>query len=635
MQVFLDLQTPFGATVGPGPVAEVVYIRSVDRMDRAGEWYCEIPALAPRANEVKAKRVARAYGLDPQTGEVVLFMGEIEEITLLAQRDQTPMLGIRGNDQMRELTLTTIPYGTSYTESREIPLRLIADFATVDQLPGAWTLTGADETRRELSLEINGDNVLEALITLAETSGEHFRRGSGERELYWLGTVADLETTGLTAINAPHRSFAQTGAAGADNVCRIVDLDQTIDAWQLYNRIVAYGAAQDDAAPATMEQATLWPDGSTMQPSRDNRATLGGQVWRLLKDENVLVNEASIAEYGPRTKTVTFNELRTDENTTVAQTSNMVLQAAYNWLRTRVEPAEYYTITLVDLDRRLLPGQTIRIQARWERDGMLPIAIERELYILEAVNETVARGGTFTVQVTASTVDRWRTTEHDIILGSALGNASSAASIVGIGHTHSGYAAIDHTHADGGWTSGLHTHPEYAASTHAHSSLLPKAGGIMTGDIVLSKGNASIFPDSQVGAGESGSSVGRGNRRFGAGYIRDVFTNLVRPFSFQPGQDNNFSENRGLRLTDHTNFRGIVIRNGKVWVGPQLDNKQALSMLHVDGDLGLQRVETPPTNADANVAKLYYNGGDVISVLMPNGQTLYFQLSKTPKTPTD
>lgn len=588
MQVYLDILSPFGATVGGGPVAEIVYTRSVDRMDRAGEWYCEVPALSPRAPDIKAKRIARAYGLNEKHGRIDLFTGEIEEIQLVAQQDQPPRLGIRGSGQIRELALAAIPFKTVFTEVDDMPAQIIGRFAGLDQLPVAWVLTGNPNTQRNLSMEILGDNVLEALITIVEATGEHFRRGDAERQLFWLGTALDLIDTGVTATNLPY---------SGDNpaFCRITSIDQTIDAWQVFNRIVAYGATQTDAEPIDIANATLWPDGTPIGTELTHN--LDGLIWTLDKENNTFYHQDSINEFGSRAKTVTFNELRIGEGTTPTQASNMVLQAAYNWLRTRIQPAEYYTMSLVDLDRILLPGEVIRVQARWVRNDVVMVDIDRRLYILEAVNETVARGGTRTVEITAATVDRWRVTDNDIILGTALGTSTSAASIVGVGHTHSQYAAADHTHPGTG--------------EHSHTQYLQLTGGTMTGNIELNNG-VHIRP---VNNSQS-AVIGQGDRMFGNAHIRDIFANLVRIAG-----DDRF--NRGLKITDASNNRGIKVKDAQVGISSiNLDALELEAPLTVDGEIALVAVDQRPDPAD-NILKLYFErdvGGFIgLRVTFPDG----------------
>lgn len=432
MLIYCDLFTPLGDSIGDGPITSIIYARITDRLDLDGEFYFEMPAAHPLAQYVTAKRVARLYQRT-DVGRVDLGNGEIESVESIIRQDQPPLLAVRGSGQLRELALAVIPQGTAYTDSNSIPLDIVSDYANDQYLIDGWVLTagggGKVTTGRELSTTFTGTNVLEALISVAEATGEHFRRGTRDREVVWVGGALDLVESGITATTQPY---------GVNPLlCRILDIRQTLDGYEIFNRIHPYGGGTDADNQIDISNADTWPDGEaiTSDPETHN---LGGSSWTIDKSLNLLTNDASIATYGQRAKALTLTNIPAEEGATDAAISNMVLQSAYNWARTRGDVAEYYEIKIADCAQILLPGQTIRVIAKWPRDGRMPIDIDADLYILEVVNETTALG-VVTAQIFASTVDRWNETPEDMLLDAVVGTSVSAASIVGVGHSHSQY----------------------------------------------------------------------------------------------------------------------------------------------------------------------------------------------------
>ena len=431
MIIYCDLFTPLGDSIGDGPIASIIYARITDRMDLDGEFYFEMPATHPLAQYVTAKRVARLYQRT-DSGRIDLGNGEIESVQLILRQDQPPLLAVRGSGQLRELALAVIPQNTAYTDSDEIPLDIVSNYASDQYLVDGWVLTGRVKTAREISTTFIGTNVLEALISLAETTGEHFRRGTRDREVVWIGGALDLEDSGITATTQPY---------GVNPLlCRVLDIRQTRDGYEIFNRIHPYGGGTDADTQIDISNADTWPDGETITSDPETH-NLGGSNWTLDKSLNLLTNDASIATYGPRAKALTLTNIPAEEGATDAAVSNMVLQSAYNWARTRGDVAEYYEIKIADCAQILLPGQTVRVIAKWPRDGQMPIDIDADLYILEVVNETTALG-VVTAQIFASTVDRWNETPEDMLLDAVVGTSVSAASIVGVGHSHSQYARL-------------------------------------------------------------------------------------------------------------------------------------------------------------------------------------------------
>lgn len=435
MSIYCDLFTPLGDSIGDGPIANIIYARITDRMDLDGEFYFEMPAAHPLAQYVTAKRVAKIYQRT-STGRIDLGNGEIESVETIIRQDQPPQIAVSGSGQLRELVLAVIPQGTAYTNSNSIPLDIVSDYASDIYLIDGWTLTagggGKVTTSREISTTFTGTNVLEALISIAETTGEHFRRGTRDREVVWIGGVLDLVESGITATTQHYGTNPL--------LCRILNIRRTNDGYEIFNRIHPYGGGTEGDNLIDASNADTWPDSEpiTSDPETHN---LGGTLWTLDKANNLLTNDASVTAYGPRAKALTLTNIPAEEGATDAAISNMVLQSAYNWARTRGEIAEYYEIKIADCAQILLPGQSIRVIAKWPRDGQMPIDIDATLYILEVVNEATS-AGVVTAQVFASTVDRWNETEEDMLLDAVVGTSVSAASIVGVGHSHSQYVRL-------------------------------------------------------------------------------------------------------------------------------------------------------------------------------------------------
>lgn len=347
MLIYCDLFTPLGESIGDGPITNIIYARITDRLDLDGEFYFEMPAAHPLAQYVTAKRVARLYQRT-DAGRVDLGNGEIESVETIIRQDQPPLLAVRGSGQLRELALAVIPQGTAYTDSDEIPLDIVSNYASDIYLVDGWVLTGRVKTARAISTTFTGTNVLEALISLAETTGEHFRRGTRDREVVWIGGALDLEDSGITATTQPY---------GVNSLlCRILDIRQTLDGYEIFNRIHPYGGGTEGDNLIDASSADTWPDSEaiTSDPETHN---LGGSMWTLDKTNNLLTNDASVTAYGPRAKALTLTNVPAEDGATDADISNMVLQSAYNWARTRGDVAEYYEIKIADCAQILLPGR--------------------------------------------------------------------------------------------------------------------------------------------------------------------------------------------------------------------------------------------------------------------------------------
>ena len=568
MKIYLDVETPHGVTIGDGPIGEVEYWILRDRLDRDGEFYGELPATIARVDALKAKRVVSCYGLDEELGRIDLGVGELQEITTILQGDQPPRLAIRGSGRMRELVSAVVPPGTAYEESRDVPATLINVFASEDQLPGAWRLSGATQTLRAITLELLGDNVLEAFILIANTIGEHFRRGEGDREIVWIGSTRDLEDSGITATTEPYRGRNP-------DICKIIDLEPKLDAWELCNRAFGYGVGEAEKERITLKNATKWPDGADIT---GNTHVLDGQRWTIDRENNLLINDASIAEYFPQTRTKTFTELRVEESTTAAAASNVVLQALYNWMRTRGQPALFCNMRLDDMDGVLLPGQRIRVVARWLRDGQMPLNIDEDMYILEAANEA-DRLGVRTVRIYASTVDRWLETGDDLVLGASLGSPTSAANIIGVGHTHAQYAPIGHAHP---------------ATEHDHGELKADGSVRLQGD---------LRPDR-----DNGHRLGRDNERIGEIWARDVTGNVVRAYRAVDG----------LNLADNSNVHGLKVRDGRVYIGDLRQTAGTDGTLEVNGDMVIRQSAEAPAARSGVVKLAALEDGRLVAIL-PDG----------------
>ena len=239
-----------------------------------------------------------------------------------------------------------------------------------------------------------GESVLRALCKTAEKTGEHFRFGAGKK-VVWLRKT--LPASGMRAIQGGDVVAIEGNAA----VCLITNLEEVQDGYDVISRIYPFGSGNAEARLTLGPTSRTAPAGYTLDAAA-----------------NYIKNDAAEAAYGRIEAYLSFKDISLVSNSSPDQqtAANMLYDAAYEYLARHKEPAKFYRLDVAALAGDLLPGQTIRVEySRWV-DGYHAIAIDANLYILEATKR-IDTSGVRTVGLQVSTVDRWPATDEGELAG--------------------------------------------------------------------------------------------------------------------------------------------------------------------------------------------------------------------------
>lgn len=412
---WVDIENASGTRQGPGPLLPTRW-RSTALLNRAGSFEFEIPATDTRAATLlQPKRVARCKAvINGATVEV--GAGIIETITIRIANG-VPMRVVSGPDLLGELRRALVDkrvlasmlsyfYLPTFVNDDEIPYKLLADYANA-KTPSSWTLadaagstigSGVAVTDSEVYARFRDDSVLNALIRVAEVTGEHFRIGTG-RQVQWIGRTSDFTASGVRAVMGGDGNAIVDG--GYIYLAQIASISHVEDVQGLVNRVIIYGSGEGDSR-LTIRGATEWPDGTAISGSPHFR-TIGGRNYYLVQSSsssavdgvfNCLEDSTSTTAYGVHEQALQISNIAPVSNTAgdVENAANQLVRAAWEYLLENAEPRNSYSLRLVGCNTVLRPGTTIPVVAQRWVDGERPIDIRQLLNILSATIELDANG---------------------------------------------------------------------------------------------------------------------------------------------------------------------------------------------------------------------------------------------------
>jgi len=386
MEFWIDIETPAGNRLGDGPISTALYWDKTERLDRAGDFAFSMPLSDPRSALVVEKRVAHCWAAE--NGKVVdKGSGVIDQITVRTDADGRKFLDVSGGLIERELTYRSVGFlqlsdGNGGGVSNA--LAQIMSFA-----PPGWTISpdGYGSTISDIYAAFAGELILNALVKLAEHTGEHFRFDG--RSLVWLRK--NLQNSGVRAV--------QDGEPDATKVL-IRSLERVKDSYELVTRIYPYGAGNADAR-LTLATCTQTPPAG----------------YALETNQNRLICNAAESAYGIIVERyLSWKDIGPVANTDLdlQAAANTLYQAAYEHLRRFSQPQQSYRLEIRSAGAQLLlPGQTIRVVYQDWVDGYKEIDLDTDLVILEVTTRLDA-GGQAAIGLQVSTVDRWPTSGSEI-----------------------------------------------------------------------------------------------------------------------------------------------------------------------------------------------------------------------------
>jgi hypothetical protein len=261
----------------------------------------------------------------------------------------------------------------------------------MNRAPANWTLdpTGELATAGDVYLSFNGESVLACLVTLAEQTGEHFVLSPSARRVKWLGTTqAD---SGLRAIQ---------GTETTDETMLIASINETRDSYELVTRVYAYGGGEGSGR-LTMDRATRTNAGYTLDSSG-----------------LYLESDSAVAQYGRIDRREDFPDIAPANTSTTQEinAANALYDRVYNLLRRKCTLQRAYDLSIVPSRYDVWPGQTIRVVYDEWVENYHAIAIDTDLWVLEA-RQVVSSAGAFVVDLTVATVDYWPDNDYRLVAG--------------------------------------------------------------------------------------------------------------------------------------------------------------------------------------------------------------------------
>ena len=280
MQIWLNVYDNSGGLLGSGPLASLTEFTTTASLSAAGAWSATLPAVDVRAATLlQPKRVALAYGWDPDGGTMFLGGGPIEDLRVRISGDGVPMLEVSGGDLLSELAQVVVPFGE--TDDGEATVRAA--------MPGGWTIVETDALAA-WSARYAYESVLAAWVRAADQVGFYFRLAPSGATLRRLELFDAVTSSGVRATLHAHSPAIERN----ELLCMIANISERHSSWDIANRAYCFGAG-DWQAQLTLAYASLWPDGtSTLYGYTDP----DGNTWTISTPDNRIDCTSSQATYG-------------------------------------------------------------------------------------------------------------------------------------------------------------------------------------------------------------------------------------------------------------------------------------------------------------------------------------------------
>lgn len=389
--------------VGDGPIRTAMQWRSVARLSRGGSWAFDMPATDPRARYPQKGRYIQCYltpfGIGEPGGGLHyrdIGGGRVDSVRLRETPDG-PVLTVEGLDPLAELGSIRTVGTTSYSAETEIFADLIGD-ANARMLAAyglPWNRLTPSTNTTAATMDIEPKTTLAALIDVSERIGEHFRNGTGSREVEWIGPASGFAASNLLVVGG-----ISGGASTNSYVCAASEVEQVKDGSSVVTRLFVT-CENADGTNITLASATdPAPSGLTRNTS---------ESWL---EDGAATDASTLHEHA-----IHYSDIRaaTTGASDVQAAANLMQAAAAEYLRTHADVYEYYRMRLVECQRIILPGQTIKAQILRSFNGALAVNIQATLTVLEAEYQLDA-SGLRTVAVLCASIDRWPDSDAEALI---------------------------------------------------------------------------------------------------------------------------------------------------------------------------------------------------------------------------
>lgn len=378
-RVWIDIEDPSGNRLGSGPITSALSVSIGAKLDASGDFRFVVPVAETQRGIIQKKNIAR-FKMLLGNDIVEVGAGIIDKIEHIVA-GRSIMLSVTGNDLLHEL---------SYRSVRNLTIGAESSPATngpseiMTYAPSGWSLdttNGYSTTAKAVYHAFSGESVLEALVRLAELTGEHFRLGSG-RKVIWMRNDAP---------QSQMRAVQGSGVEIESNPYALViqELDEVEDASELASRIIPYGSGTGESELTLSGSTWTPPSGYTIDTSN-----------------NYIRRDWTESTYGQIERVMRFNDITTP---------NMLAEQAYEWLKRHSSAEKYYRIRAIkSVPTALNVGEALKVEYRRVMTDMGKVyEIDDTLRVLEVIKETSAEGRLLTLQL--ATIDRYPQSEEEKI----------------------------------------------------------------------------------------------------------------------------------------------------------------------------------------------------------------------------
>lgn len=378
--LLVDIETAAGVVQG---TIEAIDWTNTRELSRAGKFSFTMPITSEKKSLILPKRIARCYRV-VNGSRVEVGAGLIDEDSYAIKAgERGPVLQVGGDDLLRELTHSSVGFlDLTDGSGGGVPDAL----AQVITFASGWsfdTVNGYGATTNDVYAQFKGESVLQALVKIAEKTGENFRLGAGRKVIWMRAANAD---SGIEAIQGGEPIELE----GNPHVAIIEEMAVSRKSYDLVTKVYPYGAGQGDARLTLKSTTKSAPADYTLNAS-----------------SNYISSDDGITDYGTIERYISFKDVGPVSNTgaDIQSAADVLFDAALDYLQQHDTPQTEYGLTLAKVDQLLYPGETVKVTYR-ERDNLLSaIDIDTDLYIISVAHKITAEREQLG-ELTVSTISR-------------------------------------------------------------------------------------------------------------------------------------------------------------------------------------------------------------------------------------
>lgn len=344
-RVRVDVVSPDGSTVGPGPITSVLAGSYEHGLGEVGSFILDVPAEDPRSS-----LLAHGYELRiTRGGEGLVFRGIVDKLTTVIGADERKVLRVSGASIARRLVWSNTLAGLQFA-STPLPDAVATLLALGEEQTGAGFTAGmVDSPATVLEAQrMDGISVWAGLIRVAETFNLLLREDA-------INARIDIGSFGANPRGLRFQNAAQMTPelAASSTVFAIADITEVANSEDVWTRVVPLGVNQGiaGAQPAMnlryCTRSTPYPITSFTGPD--------GETQYAMEDY------AAQATYGLRTKVLYLKDAQALglSATDFEGAANTMYDRAATWFSRHMSPQTTYSLRVVGLRHLDVAGAPI------------------------------------------------------------------------------------------------------------------------------------------------------------------------------------------------------------------------------------------------------------------------------------